>query len=128
MKQFGNVLRELRIWLMGFSITTKIMPYRLYIMAGGLGCSLICEFISLVRYFSFLNILSTAGHYGFLLGFWLVIISQDIKWAPYGLFTKAMILLFPFTTFYLSTIVGATIYAYFGYYLLKYTAVTAEYQ
>lgn len=128
MQQFDNVLKELKIWLMSLPIVNKLIPYALYIMAGALGCSLVYELISLFNYFSILNIISTIGHYGFLLGFWLVLISNEIKWAPYGLFSKAFLLLFPFTRFYPSTIIGASMYIYFGYCLLKYTALKSEYQ
>lgn len=126
MQQFDNVLRELKIWLMSIPIVNKLIPYALYIMIGGLGCSLLYELIGLFNYFSILNIVSSIGHYGFLLGFWLVLISNEIKWAPYGLFCKAFVLLFPFTGFYLSTIIGAGMYIYFGYHLVKYTALKSE--
>lgn len=126
MEQFDNVLEELRIWLMSFSVINKLMPYRLYIMLGALGCSLLYELIFLFDYFSIFNILSTIGYYGFFLGFFMVLISKDIKWAPYGLFFKVFILLFPFTSFYLSTIIGAAVYIFLGYHLLKYTALKAK--
>lgn len=128
MLQFDNVLRELRLWLFSFPIVNKLTPFGLQIMIGSLGCSMIYEFILLFNYFSLLNVLSAIGHYGFLLGFWLVLIDKNIKYAPYGLFGKAFILLFPFTSFYLSTILGAGMYLYFGYCLMKYTALSAECQ
>lgn len=126
MTQFDNVLKELRIWLMSFSIVNSLMPYRLYIMFGALGCSLLYELVFLFDYFSILSIVRTIGHYGFFPGFCLVLISRDIKWSPYGLFCKAFILLFPFTSFHLSTIIGGAVYIFLGYHLLKYTALKAK--
>lgn len=126
MQQFDNVLKELKTWLMSIPIVNKLIPYALYIMIGGLGCSLLYELIGIFDYFSIFDIVSEIGYYGFLLGFWLVLISNEIRWAPYGLFGKAFVLLFPFTDFYLSTIIDAGIYIYFGYHLVKYTALQAK--
>ncbi|SHJ89645.1 hypothetical protein [Paramaledivibacter caminithermalis] len=124
MQQFDKVLKELRIWLMSFSIVNKLIPYGVYIMFGSLACLLLDEI--LITYFTIISIISAIGYYGFLVGFWLVLISNEIKWAPYGLFCRAFIVLFPFTGFYLFTTISASIYIYFGYYLLKYTALKSE--
>lgn len=128
MNQFSNVVRELRSWLISFSLVNTLIPHALYIMVGSVGILCLYELILFFDYFSFLTLLNTIGNYGFLLSFWLLLISPNIKWTPYGLFARAFLILFPFTGFGIYSIVRAGIYVFFGYWLLKYTATAVAYE
>ncbi len=74
------------------------------------------------KYYSLLGILSTLGHYGFLLGFWITLISPNMKWTPYAFFAKAIIELIPFTGFSLYTLISVGIDVFIGYWLLRFSA------
>jgi hypothetical protein len=125
MSQFDNVVCELRKWLTSFPLVNFLMPFSLILMFGGLGLSLLYELILLgLIYTSILSLLPAVGHFAFLIGFWLCLISNEVKWTPYGLFAKAILYLFPFTSIYISSLIYAAVDAYLGYWLLKYTALS----
>ncbi|MGG4034904.1 hypothetical protein ABEV74_14525 [Paenibacillus cisolokensis] len=126
MKHFSVIVRELRLWLTSYSWVQWILPYAMYIMFGSVAVQIIDYLIWQLsgKSFSIVDVLSTIGYFTFLLGFWLTLISpQQVKYAPYGLFAEAIYVLYPFTSFSLYEILRAGILIYFGYWLLRYTAM-----
>lgn len=124
MQQFSNVIKELRKWLNGFEWANFFLPFDIYILFGSLGLMLINEILQLAHWYAPLNILQAFGYYGFLLGCLLTLVSKNIKYMPYGLWAYAFLLLFPFTYFSFSTILGALLWAYLGFSLMQYTAIS----
>ncbi|MEA4923998.1 MAG: hypothetical protein VB084_01695 [Syntrophomonadaceae bacterium] len=123
MQQFSNVRRELKKWLGGFEWANLLMPVDIYVLFGSLGLMFINEILGLVHIYAPLNILSTLGYWGFLLGCLVTLVSPNIKYLPYGLWGYAFTLLFPFTYFSFSTIIGVLIWAYLGYAVMQYSAI-----
>ncbi|WP_251575406.1 hypothetical protein [Paenibacillus sp. MER TA 81-3] len=66
--------------------------------------------------------LSAVAGYSFLLGVWLTLISSDIKYLPYGLWAKAVLILFPFMAISVNSLISVAVYAYLGYLAFKYSA------
>lgn len=128
MESFAKLLHEYRNWAKSFPAVALLLPYSLPIMFGSIAVDLLYELAWTVfrRYFYFLGLLDTIAHFGFLLGFWLTLVTKEIKWAPYGLFASVFVLLFPFTSFTLFSILKSAIFLFFGYWLLKFTA-SSEY-
>src|SRR5690606_18412233 len=128
MVQFAKLLKEYRNWMNMFPAVTLLLPYSLYMMFGSVGIEFLNELIWSVfrRTFSFLNVLDTIAYFGFYVGFALTLISKEIKWAPYGLFASAFVLLFPFTSFSLFVVIKSAAFIYFGYRLLIFTAASAS--
>lgn len=124
MQQFTSVVREMRKWLTEFEWANFFLPFDIFILFGSLGLMLINEILQLIHFYAPLNVLQAFGYYGFLLGALLTLISHNIKYLPYGLWFYAFLLLFPFSYFSLSGILGAALWAYLGYALMKYTAIT----
>jgi len=126
MKQFENVVNSLQEWLTSIPLINKMVPFAQQILIVSLALSAVYQLIALVSFnvARFLVIFTTLGHYGFLLGFWLVLISPMKKWTPYALFAKALLILFPFTYFSINNALVFAMYIFFGYWLLKYTAVS----
>lgn len=124
MKQFANVVRELRSWLSSFPLIQMLLPYGLYIMFGSLGVYFLNDLVWVLfgDTFWIISTLASLAYYTFLLGFWMTLITPNIRFAPYGLFLCGFIILFPFTTFSLVTVVRAGIFIFFGYWLLRFTA------
>lgn len=129
MSLFNNVVSALRVWLLSFPLINRIAKQATYIMFGSLGL----YFLTIILissfsfyYYSFYNLLYTLSYQGFLLGFWLVLISPDKKLAPYGLFLQALIILYPFSSINLTEFINAGIFAFFGYWLMRYTKLYSE--
>ena len=127
MAQFAKLLQEYKVWLNSFPAAALLLPYALHIMFGSVAVEFLEELIWNVfrRSFSFLNVLNTLAYFGFWVGFWLSLNSKDIKWAPYGLFASAFVLLFPFTSLTLFTVIKTAFLVFFGYWLLRFTASSA---
>lgn len=123
MQQFSNVRRELKKWLSGFEWANFCMPFDIYILFGSLGLMFVNEILLLVHIYAFSSILHTLGYYGFLLGCLVTLVSPNIKYMPYGLWGYACIILFPFTSFSPSVVLGALLWAYLGYAVMQYSAV-----
>lgn len=122
MKLFTPVLNAYREWILSFSLLRKIQPFALYLMCIGLGIDYFNDLLHLFFDFYFipLNLLDTLAYFVFFLGFFLLITTNEIKIAPYALFGKAFIILFPFTYFSLYSLISAAIYLFLGYQLLNY--------
>lgn len=122
MKLFTPVLNAYREWILSFSLLRTIQSYALYIMGIGLGADLLEDLLHAIFtfYSSSLLLLDTLGYFAFFLGFLLVLTSNEIKFAPYALFAKAFIILFPFTYFGLYGLILAAIYLFIGYQLFQY--------
>lgn len=71
------------------------------------------------------NLFSLVGYFGFLFGGICCLVSEDIKWVPYGLWAYAVLAVFPFTYLSIFSVIRALIWAYMGLALMKYTAWTA---
>lgn len=122
MKQFDNVVREFRTWFITLPFVDTLLPLALYIAGGSLFLKFFYVLVTGVfhKYFGVLATLSTLGHLGFLLGFWLLFAAGNFKFAAYALFTNAFILLFPFTSFSLYEILNTALYGFLGYQLYRY--------
>lgn len=128
MTLFHNVVNALRTWLHSIPFIKSLMPYATHIMFGSLGIYVLLILMGsfMSRFYQFYSLLSILCYQGFLLGFWLVLISPNKKMAPYGLFIKALITLYPLSSIYLSKFINAGIYVFFGYWLMKYVNMYFE--
>lgn len=128
MKLFANVVAAYREWLMSFSVVRMIQPFAMYIVFISLGIDFVHELIYVLfdRTFGIINFIETLSYFGFFLGLALLFLSQDLKWAPYAIFGKVFIFLFPFTYFGLYTVIRSAIYLWLGIQLLRFTAVRSE--
>jgi hypothetical protein len=128
MKLFANVIAAYREWLMSFSFVRMIQPFAMYIVFISLGIDFVQELIYVLfnRTFGMINFLETLAYFGFFLGLALLFLSKDLKWAPYAIFVKVFIFLFPFTYFGLYTVIRSAIYLWLGVQLLRFTAVRSE--
>ena len=131
MQQFSNVIRELRTWLLSFSFIQVLSPFRLYLLFGGIGVGFLQALLFKVLPYSSYGVLdfmfytiplSAVAGYSFLLGVWLTLISSDIKYLPYGLWAKAVLILFPFMAISVNSLISVAVYAYLGYLAFKYLA------
>ena len=128
MKLFSNVVTAFQEWLMSFSIIRLIQPFAMYIMFASLGIDFIEKLIAVIfnRGFGFLNFFETIAYFGFTLGLILLFLSKDLKWAPYAIFAKVFILLFPFNYFGLYTVIRCGVYIWLAILLLRFTAVYSK--
>jgi len=124
MQQFSIVRRELRKWLGGMEWANLAIPFDVYILFGSLALMFLNEVLQLAHLYAPFSILQAFGYYGFLLGCLVTLVSQNVKYLPYGLWAYAFLLLFPFTYFSLSTIFGVLFWGYLDYALMQYTAVS----
>jgi len=135
MKQFAAVTSALRDWYTGFKWYPLLKSVELYLLFGGLGIMFFREFIYLVTPYTAnkaLNIifytipLQSLSYHAFLLGAWLVLVSNNVKYLPYALWGYAIYYLFPFTSISLSMLIVAFVYSLLGYGAFKYSAVADE--
>ena len=125
MQQFAVVLKEMRRWLTGFEWVNLLLPYDIYILFSSLGFMFISEVLQVCHiYWQPVNIIDSICYFIFLLGILLTLISHNIKYLPYGLWFYALIMLFPFNYFSVGLLLRAVLYAYLGYALIRFTAVT----
>lgn len=124
MKQFSNVLSAYREWILSIPFFRVIQPYAIYILCIAIGIDFFDEVFYTIfnRSFGIINFIDTLAYFGYYIGFLLVLTTTDIKLAPYALFAKAFILLFPFTYFGLHTIISCFLYIFLGVQLLRFTA------
>ncbi|GAB6992328.1 hypothetical protein [Paenibacillus pini] len=131
MQQFSIVLRELRKWYELFRWYPVLASYELILLFGGLGVLFLEALLYAVlpgSSYHALDImfnvipLGIIAHYAFWVGAWLTLASSNIKYLPYALWINALLILFPFRSFSLGTLVSALVYAVLGYLLFKYTA------
>ncbi|MBO9607769.1 MAG: hypothetical protein J7639_17540 [Paenibacillaceae bacterium] len=133
MKSFAVLLQQLTTWLTSFSWVNQLMPLRLLMLFGGLGLSLaddvmyrfLFDYSSGYRVYDFLfNTipLSSIGAIAFLAGAWLTLVSPDVKLLPIGLWGKAFVILFPFSGWFLNSLLMAAMYVWLGYLLYRFTA------
>ncbi|WP_068615959.1 hypothetical protein [Paenibacillus tuaregi] len=131
MQQFTVLTRELRKWLELFKWYHQLRKYDMHLVFGGLGIGFLYELLVwLLPYssqsglhFLFYSIpLFTLSHWAFLLGAWIMLTTDNIKYLPYGLWLKALLLFFPFTYISLSGLIPVAVYAVLGYFLFRYTA------
>lgn len=128
MKLFANVVNAFQEWLMSFSFIRLIQPFAMYIMFASLGIDLVEKLIYVIfnRSFGIINFLDTIAYFGFSLGLILLFLSKDLKWAPYAIFAKVLIILFPFNYFGLYTVIRCGIYIWLAILLLRFTAVYSK--
>lgn len=133
MQQFSVVLKELRLWFESFKWYSAIRAYALHLLFGGLGIMFLYQLLSVVMPWQSLKVLNTLfftipllslANLAFLLGVWLTLISPNVKYLPYGLWGRALYVIFPFTSISLSSLISVAVYAFLGYMLFKYTATS----
>ncbi|WP_256758660.1 hypothetical protein [Cohnella sp. WQ 127256] len=133
MQQFGIVVKEIRSFLTSFGIVRLSSPFHLLILFGGLGVLFLEKVLYRTVSYSSYDTMNTLfndiplhliAYYGFFVGIWLTLISQNVKYLSYGLWGYAFVVLFPFEGLGLAEIVRAAIYAVGGYYLFRYTATS----
>lgn len=131
MQQFSVVLRELRQWFQSFAWYSYIQAFELKLLFGGIGVMFLQRILyqimpigsySTLHMFFFTIPLFWIAKYAFWVGAWSTLVSQNIKYLPYGLWGYALFLLFPFDSFLLEILVSAAIYAFLGYAIFKFTA------
>lgn len=134
MQQFAVLIRELRKWLESFKWYHQIRKYDMHLVFGGLGVELLYHILVWILPYQSYGALTTLfytipllalAHQGFLLGCWLMLTTDNIKYLPYGLWLKAlfMLVLSPITAVSsLGILIPAAIYAVLGYFLFRFTA------
>ncbi|WP_314587593.1 hypothetical protein [Paenibacillus terrigena] len=129
MNQFSNVLREYRKWILSIPLVNILLPFALYILFGSIAVDFLCKltytiFPRIYAYgiYSVISFLDSFAYFGFWIGFWLILVTKDMKLAPYALFATVFVFLFPFTSFSLFSVLKAAIFIWLGYLLLKFTA------
>jgi hypothetical protein len=125
MQQFAVVLKEMRRWLTGYEWVNFLLPYEMFILFGSLGIIFIGNVLQVCHvYWHGIYVINSICYFSFLLGILLTLISHNVKYLPYGLWFYAFILLFPFNYFSVGLILKVVLYAYLGYALIRFTAVT----
>lgn len=131
MRQFAALIRELRAWLYQVPVVRTLLPIHLHLLFGGVSVlflrKLLYELVSFSGYDTLHNLfydfpLDLLAYYAFFVGFWLTLISRDIKWLPYAMWMYAFVTLFPFESLGLAHYVRAAIYVVAGLSLSRYAA------
>ncbi|MCD5324182.1 MULTISPECIES: hypothetical protein [Pontibacillus] len=128
MNQFNEVRKALNGWFSSIPWMNAIMPYSLYIAFGALGVDFIDRFTNVVfhEYFLILNVLDTIAYWGIFVGALLLLVSPHVKYVPYLFFGKMLVILFPFSNFYITTLISAAVYAYLGYLSFTFSALETD--
>jgi hypothetical protein len=131
MRQFAAVIRELRAWLMQVPFVRALMPIHLQLLFIGVVVLFLKKFlyetVSPSGYDTLHNLfygfpLYLIAYYAFFVGFWLTLISRDVRLLPYAMWVYAFVTLFPFKSLGLEEYVRAAIYFVAGFSLLRYAA------
>ncbi|MFC5528782.1 hypothetical protein [Cohnella yongneupensis] len=131
MRQFAAVIRELRAWLYQVPFARALMPIHLHLLYMGVGVlllkKLLYESVSLSSYdtlhdFFYDFPLYLIAYYSFFVGFWLTLVSRDVRLLPFAMWAYAFMTLFPFKSLGLEAYVRAFIYIVAGLALLRYSA------
>lgn len=138
MEQFYHVLKALKGFLNTNKIIVAITPHRIIILFGALAVKLmytvIIHFITFSWFGSSLystlrsgiNLifnqipLLTVAHFAYLLALWITLASKDIKFVSYALWINVLIGLYPFTSFSLSSLITAVVYAFLGFLVFQF--------
>lgn len=126
MVKFAAVIKSLREWLLSFSFVKALMPFSLYLLIGGLGLRLLTDIFVLFNFSFYWSISSVLGfiiYVSWWLGFWLCLLSPNIKYVPYAIFGDAFVTLFPFKYIGLASAGKAAIWVFLGFWLLRFTAL-----
>lgn len=133
MQQFAVVIKEIRTFLTSFKLVKLLLPYHLHILFGGLAVLFLEELLARteISYRTFSTLfydipLHLIAYYGFFVGVWLTLISNNIKLLSYGLWGYAFLALFPFEYLGLGNFVQAAIYAIGGYLLFRFAASSSN--
>ncbi|MFD0672534.1 hypothetical protein [Cohnella sp. GCM10027633] len=131
MRQFAVVVRELRAWILLVPFARALMPIRLHLLFWGVLVLFLNEFLyEVVSVSSFGTLhdifydfpLYLIAYYGFFVGFWLTLVSRDVRLLPYAMWMYAFVALFPFQSLGLAEYARAGIYFIAGFALLRYAA------
>lgn len=131
MRQFAALIRELRAWLVLVPFVRTLMPIHLHLLFGGVSVlfarELLYELVSPSGYETLHNLfydfpLDLLAYYSFFIGFWLTLISRDIRLLPHAMWAYAFVTLFPFESLGLAHYVRAAIYVVAGFALSRYAA------
>lgn len=131
MRQFAVVVRELRAWILQVPFARAFMPIRLHLLFLGVLVQFVMEFLY--------KVVSASGHdtlhdifydfplyliayYSFFFGFWLTLVSRDVRLLPYAMWMYAFVALFPFESLGLAEYARAAIYFIVGFALSRYAA------
>ncbi|MBU8908104.1 hypothetical protein [Desertibacillus haloalkaliphilus] len=130
MKQFTDVRHALRSWMTQYGWVSKLLPFHLYLLFGGIAVILTDEIIWQLFGGSFfvLELVRAFAYWAFILGIFLTLISSSIKYLPYGLwlYSIQMLFPFPFSFFSLPVLVSALVYGYLGLLAFRYSAIEIE--
>lgn len=131
MRQFAAVVRELRSWLLLVPFAKTLYPLRLYLLYLGVGVQflreLLYEMLPVSSYDTLHDLfydfpLALIAYYGFFVGFWLTLVSRDVRFMPLALWAYAFVALFPFDSPGLPEYVRALIYVVVGFALQRFAA------
>lgn len=131
MRQFAVVVRELRAWMLQVPLVRALMRIRLQLLFLGVLVQFVMEFlyevVSVSGYGTLHDIfydfpLALIAYYAFFVGFWLTLVSRDVRLLPYAMWMYAFVALFPFESLGLSEYVRAAIYFVAGFALMRYAA------